>query len=136
MGVARGHGLHRCGRIIYLADRRKDLIVTGGANVYPAEVEGILDAHPAVVASAVVGEPDDDLGERVHAFVELDQAVGADELTDWVSAHLARYKVPRAITVVDGPLRDEAGKVRRSALLSRFSSPFSPPAQECTKEQA
>jgi bile acid-coenzyme A ligase len=121
---------------VYLADRRKDLIVTGGANVYPAEVEGILDAHPAVVTSAVVGEPDDDLGERVHAFVELDQAVDADELTDWVSAQLARYKVPRAITVVDGPVRDEAGKVRRSALLSRFSSRVSPPAQERTKEQA
>lgn len=105
---------------IYLADRRKDLIVSGGANIYPAEVEGVLDAHPEVVASAVVGEPDADLGERVHAFVQLERPVPIEELTEWVGRHLVRYKVPRALTVVDGPLRDEAGKVRRSALLERY----------------
>lgn len=105
---------------VYLADRRKDLIVSGGANVYPAEVEGVLDSHPAVIASAVVGEPDSDLGEKVHAFVQLEGPVASEELTEWVARHLARYKVPRAVTVVDGPLRDEAGKVRRSALLERY----------------
>lgn len=106
---------------IYLVDRRKDLIVTGGANVYPAELEGVLEAHPAVVACAVMGRPDDDLGELVHAFVEVDRPVSPSELAGWVARHLARYKVPRAITLVEEPLRDEAGKVRRAALRERFA---------------
>ncbi len=102
---------------LYLADRSADLILTGGANVYPAEVEAVLDAHPLVRSSAVFGLPDDDLGERVHAVVDVGQAdVTADALLAHVSNHLVRYKVPRAVEVVREPLRDDAGKLRRSAL--------------------
>ncbi|HEX7353578.1 MAG TPA: AMP-binding protein [Mycobacteriales bacterium] len=102
---------------LYLADRRKDLILSGGANIYPAEVEAVLDAHPAVRSSAVVGLPDDDLGERVHAIVDVAGAtVTAEELLAYVGERLVRYKVPRSVEIVHEPVRDDAGKTRRSAL--------------------
>jgi bile acid-coenzyme A ligase len=105
---------------LYLSDRRTDLIICGGANVYPAEVEAALDAHPAVLSSAVVGLPDDDLGQRIHAIVQLDPArpagVTAEGLSAFVAARLVRYKTPRTFEFVDWPLRDDAGKVRRTAL--------------------
>ncbi|MDT7570325.1 MAG: bile acid-coenzyme ligase [Actinomycetota bacterium] len=102
---------------LYLADRSADLILSGGANVYPAEVEAALDAHPAVRSSAVFGLPDDDLGERVHAVVDVDDAdVSVAELLAHVAQQLVRYKVPRTIEVVRDLLRDDSGKLRRSAL--------------------
>ena len=110
---------------LYLADRSADLILSGGSNVYPAEVEAALDSHPAVRSSCVVGLPDDDLGERVHALVDATGPVTPAELTAHVATRLVRYKVPRTVELVDGPLRDDAGKLRRSALraerLSRTS---------------
>ncbi len=101
---------------LYLADRSADLVLTGGSNVYPAEVEAALDSHPAVRSSCVFGLPDDDLGERVHALVDATSPVTEAELQAWVGERLVRYKVPRAVELVDGPLRDDAGKMRRSAL--------------------
>jgi len=101
---------------LYLADRKTDMIVTGGANVYPAEVEAALDAHPAVRSSAVIGLPDDDLGLRVHALVDAPRAVSESELREHLAKHLVRYKIPRSFEFVSEPLRDDAGKVRRSAL--------------------
>jgi len=101
---------------LYIADRRTDMIVTGGANVYPAEVEGALDAHPRVRSSAVIGLPDDDLGQRVHAIVQTDAAIPEDELRAHLAQRLDRYKIPRSFEFVREPLRDEAGKLRRSRL--------------------
>lgn len=102
---------------LYLADRTKDLILSGGANIYPAEVEAALDAHPAVRSSVVFGLPDDDLGERVHAIVDVAGAgVTVDEVLRHVAERLVRYKVPRTVEIVHDPLRDDAGKTRRSAL--------------------
>ncbi len=101
---------------LYLTDRRTDMILVGGANVYPAEIESALEEHPAVRSSAVIGLHDDDLGQRVHAIVELDGEVSDDELRAHLSARLAPNKVPRSYERVDTPLRDDAGKVRRSAL--------------------
>jgi len=102
---------------LYLADRSADLILSGGANIYPAEVEAVLDEHPAVRSSAVIGLPDDDLGERVHAVVDVAQAdVPEADLLSFVAERLVRYKVPRTIELVREPVRDDAGKVRRSAL--------------------
>ena len=103
---------------LYLGDRSADMILTGGANVYPAEIEAALDAHPAVGSSCVIGFPDDDLGNRIHAIVQADQPVTEDELRLHLADHLVRYKVPRSFEFVDEPLRDDAGKVRRSALRS------------------
>jgi bile acid-coenzyme A ligase len=101
---------------LYLADRLSDMVVTGGANVYPAEVEAALDAHPSVRSSAVIGLPDDDLGQRVHAIVDSPVALLDEELRAHLAKHLAPYKIPRSFERVDAPLRDDAGKVCRPAL--------------------
>ena len=109
---------------LYLGDRIADMILTGGANVYPAEVEAALGEHPAVRSAAVIGLPDEDLGNRVHAVVEADPAdVTGDQLLAFVGERLARYKVPRSVELVGVALRDEAGKVRRSALRAERLSP-------------
>ena len=102
---------------LYLGDRAKDMILCGGANVYPAEVEAVLQEHPAVRSCAVIGLPDEDKGSVVHAIVEADPGeVTEDEVRAFVAARLVSYKCPRSVEFVDEPLRDEAGKVRRSEL--------------------
>ena len=104
---------------LYLVDRRTDMIVSGGANIYPAEVEAALDAHPDLSTSAVIGLPDDDLGQRVHAIVQTTpgrNAPDAEALRDFLAERLVRYKIPRSFEFVTEALRDDAGKTRRSAL--------------------
>jgi bile acid-coenzyme A ligase len=101
---------------LYLTDRRTDMILVGGANVYPAEVEAALDEHPMVMSSCVIGLPDDDLGSAVHAIVETRGEVSDEELREHLASRLVRYKLPRTFERADEPLRDDAGKVRRSAL--------------------
>lgn len=103
---------------LYLSDRRNDLIISGGANIYPAEVEAALDAHPAVRTSAVIGLPDEEWGARVHAIVQPVEGMALDEeaLLAFVAGRLARFKLPKRIEFTGEPLRDEAGKVRRAAL--------------------
>lgn len=111
---------------LYLADRRTDMILAGGANIYPAEVEAALDEHPAIASCAVIGIPDDDLGNRVHAVIELDPKAGDvsdDELRAFLKERLVGYKIPRSFERVEGQVRDDAGKVRRSGLRAeRLSS--------------
>jgi bile acid-coenzyme A ligase len=106
------------GGYLYLGDRKTDMILSGGANVYPNEVEGQLQEHPGVLSCAVIGLPDDDLGQRVHAIVQAEASVTTSELVAFLEGRLVRYKVPRTFEFVDQPLRDDAGKVRRSALRS------------------
>ena len=102
---------------LYLGDRLQDMILSGGANVYPAEVESALQEHPAVRSCCVIGLPDEDRGNCAHAIVEADPgAVTEAELIAFVGERLARYKVPRTVELVDRALRDDAGKVRRSEL--------------------
>ena len=101
---------------LYLADRDTDMILVGGSNVYPAEVEGALSEHPAVGDACVVGLPDDDLGSVPHAIISENAPVTDDELRDHLRQRLSPYKLPRTFERVEGPLRDDAGKVRRSAL--------------------
>jgi bile acid-coenzyme A ligase len=101
---------------LYLADRRTDMILVGGANVYPAEVEAAIDEHPLVQSSCVIGLPDDDLGNRIHAIVQPKGGLSADDLAQHLAERLVTYKRPRSIEFVIEPLRDDAGKVRRSAL--------------------
>jgi bile acid-coenzyme A ligase len=109
---------------LYLSDRRKDLILSGGANIYPAEVEAALDSHEEVRSSIVVGLPDDEWGQRVHAIVEADPArVSVEELIGHAARQLARYKLPKSIAFTDQPLRDDAGKARRSAMGGMLSPP-------------
>jgi bile acid-coenzyme A ligase len=101
---------------LYLADRSTDMIVVGGSNVYPAEIESALDEHPAVRSSCVIGLPHEDLGNVPHAIVQLAGEVADDELLDWVRERVAPYKVPKSVERVTEPIRDDAGKVRRSQL--------------------
>ena len=109
---------------LYLGDRLTDMILSGGANIYPAEVEAALQEHPAVRSCAVIGLPDDDLGNRVHAIVEADADLDTDEVLAYLRERLATYKLPRSVEVVAEPLRDDAGKVRRSALRAeRIAAP-------------
>ena len=81
---------------LYLADRRTDLVISGGANIYPAEVEAALDAHPEVSSSVAIGLPDDDLGHRLHAIVELKtsarERIGEAELRSWLETQLVRTR--------------------------------------------
>jgi bile acid-coenzyme A ligase len=102
------------------------MILSGGANLYPAEIEGAIDAHPAVRSSAVVGLPDDDLGSRVHAIVDAPAGVSEAELRAWLAERLVVYKIPRSFEFVADPLRDDAGKVRRSALREARLRPPAP----------
>ena len=102
---------------IYLSDRKTDMILAGGANIYPAEIEAAIDTHPLVRSSAVIGLPDDDLGQSVHAIVDAAETLTDAALLQHLTEHLARYKIPRTVEIVQTPLRDDAGKTRRSALL-------------------
>ena len=101
---------------LYLTDRSADMILSGGANIYPAEVEAAIDSHPAVRSSAVIGLPHEDMGASVHAVVDALEPVSEDDLRRHVAERIAGYKVPRTFEFVAEPVRDDAGKVRRSQL--------------------
>jgi bile acid-coenzyme A ligase len=108
---------------LYLTDRLSDMILVGGANVYPAEVEAALDEHPAVRSSCVIGLPDEEFGNRVHAIVQAPAEATDEELLAHLTERLAPYKIPRTIERTDRHLRDDAGKVRRSALRAERLRP-------------
>jgi len=98
-----------------VVDRRDDLIVSGGENVYPAEVEAVLDSHPDVAASCVVGLPDPEWGQVVVAVVVARRAaVSTADLIAHARAHLAGYKIPRRILWAATLPRTATGKLRRS----------------------
>ncbi len=104
---------------LYVADRRTDMIVSGGANVFPAEVENALIAHSDIADVVVLGLKDAEWGRRVHAVVQLADgaaAVTADDLIRYAKGRLARYKVPKTVEFVDEIPRSAATKVSRSAM--------------------
>jgi acyl-CoA synthetase (AMP-forming)/AMP-acid ligase II len=109
--------------LLHLRDRKSLVIIRGGANVYPAEVERVVHDVEGVVACAVMGIPDDRLGERVVAAVELQPgaAVSADDLTEHCLANLAKYKVPERWVFVDGFPRNSMGKIQRRELAPLFA---------------
>jgi bile acid-coenzyme A ligase len=107
---------------LFLADRRTDMIVSGAANIYPAEVEAALAAHPSVIDCVVIGLPDEDLGQRVHAIVQTDtDTLKEQALREHLAGRLLLYKTPRTYEFTALPLRDDAGKVRRSTLRDQRS---------------
>ena len=105
-----------------LCDRKRDMIISGGVNIYPAEIEDALHRHPAVEDVAVFGVPDDDWGERVHAAVQLrdGHALTADELRAFARRHLADYKVPREVSFPADFPRDTAGKLVKRLLRDPY----------------
>ncbi len=116
---------------LYVVDRRDDLIVSGGENIYPAEVEAVLQAHPAVAEAGVVGLPDPQWGQVPAAAVRLrpGAAVTAEELRAFCRERLAHYKAPVAVRIVDALPRNAAGKLLRRALRAHWPDrPASPDA--------
>jgi long-chain acyl-CoA synthetase len=97
----------------FIVDRKKDMIIRGGYNVYPREIEEVLYEHPAVAEAAVIGIPHDELGEEVAAVVALKegQKAGADELRDHVKEQVAAYKYPRRVFFVDELPKGPTGKI-------------------------
>src|SRR6202040_4145943 len=103
---------------LYLGDRLADMILRGGANIYPAEVEAAVMAHPKVRSCVVVGLPDPEFGQRVRAILEPAEAADAQSVPDagggFLADRLSRYKHPESFEIVAPGMRDDAGKVRRT----------------------
>lgn len=106
---------------LYLLDRKNDVIISGGFNVYPREVEDCLLGHPAVREAAVIGVPDERWGEVVHAVVSTREPVEADTLLGWTRERLAGYKRPRSVIFSDELPKSSAGKILRRAVRDRLS---------------
>ncbi|MBN9636448.1 MAG: acyl-CoA synthetase, partial [Actinobacteria bacterium] len=110
---------------LYLADRKSFMIISGGVNIYPQEVENALALHPAVLDVAVIGIPDAEMGEQVKAIVELatsmqpSQAL-ARELIDHTRAQIAHYKAPRSVDFIEQLPRTPAGKIVKGALRQSY----------------
>jgi len=104
---------------LYIADRQSDMIITGGANVFPAEVEAALSEHPLIADVVVIGLRDAEWGRRVHALVvPTDGALlGEDDVIGFAKSRLASYKVPKTVEFVPSIPRSEATKVNRNALV-------------------
>ena len=110
---------------LYLSDRKIDMIISGGVNIYPAEIEGVLAAHPSVEDVAVFGVPNDEFGEEVKAVVQPTASASgspelAEALTDYARQHLAGFKVPRSVDFVDALPRTETGKLQKRILREPY----------------
>lgn len=107
---------------IYIVDRKRDMIVSGGENIFPREVEEVLYQHPAVLEAAVIGIPDPYWVERVHAVVVLKPGteVTADELINFCKERIARYKAPKSIEFVDALPKNPAGKILKRELRKKY----------------
>jgi long-chain acyl-CoA synthetase len=111
---------------LYLTDRRNHMIISGGVNIYPQEIENELVTHPLVVDAAVFGVPDEILGQLVTAVVQLaDPALATselgEELTDWLRQRLAHYKCPRSVFFEPHLPRSDAGKLYKRELIEKYS---------------
>jgi long-chain acyl-CoA synthetase len=110
---------------LFIRDRAKDMIISGGVNIYPAEVEGVLAAHPSVTDVAVIGVPDAEWGEQVKAIVELADGVQpndelARELIAYCQEQLGRYKCPRTVDFRDHLPRTDTGKIFKRNLRDEY----------------
>jgi long-chain acyl-CoA synthetase len=110
---------------LFLCDRKSDMIISGGVNIYPAEIESVLLTHPKVGDAAVFGIPDDDWGEQVKAVIEPADGVAGDdelaaELLAFAGERLARYKLPKTVDFVDELPRDPNGKLYKRKLRDPY----------------
>jgi fatty-acyl-CoA synthase len=116
---------------VWVVDRKKDMIISGGENIYCAEVENVLAAHPAIVEVAVIGRPDPKWGEVPVAVAAVtDSSLDLADLDEFLTERLARYKHPKALEVVDALPRNPAGKVLKTELRARFGTGNSVDADE------
>jgi acyl-CoA synthetase (AMP-forming)/AMP-acid ligase II len=107
---------------IYIVDRKKDMIITGGENVYPREVEEVLYRHPAVMEASVIGVPDEKWVERVHAVIVLKEGNKAteDEMIAFCKQQLARYKAPRSVEFAESLPKNPQGKILKREIRERY----------------
>jgi bile acid-coenzyme A ligase len=120
---------------LYILDRMDDLIVSGGVNIYPAEIERVLEQHPEVRSAVAFGTPDPDLGQRVEAVVDIAKStIRPFELMEWLSARLDPTKHPKSLKCVNRPVRDDAGKVRRKHMGVKYTSDRPPNAVRTAAE--
>ena len=106
--------------LFFISSRRTDLILRGAENVYPQEIELLLDAHPKVIESAVIGIPDEDLGQQVKAFIRINADIDTLELEKYLEDNLAKFKVPSSWEIIDSPLpRNASGKVMKHVLIDK-----------------
>jgi fatty-acyl-CoA synthase len=110
---------------LYIVDRKKDMIITGGENVYPREIEEVLYGHPKILEAAVIGLPDPDWGERIHAVVALKEgeSLSEQEVIDYCKSYIASFKKPKSVEFVDRLPRSPAGKVLKRILRKRRLGP-------------
>jgi fatty-acyl-CoA synthase len=107
---------------VWVVDRKKDMIISGGENIYCAEVENVLASHPAIVEVAVIGRPDQKWGEVPIAVVAVaENRLSLEDLDEFLTERLARYKHPKGLEIVDALPRNPAGKVLKTELRTRFS---------------
>jgi acyl-CoA synthetase (AMP-forming)/AMP-acid ligase II len=106
---------------VYIVDRKKDMIVSGGENIYPREVEEILYQHPAVKEAVIIGIPDPYWVEGVHAVVVLKEGASltSDELIDFCKKRIARYKAPKSVEFVESLPKTPSGKVLKRELREK-----------------
>lgn len=107
---------------LYIRGRKKDMVIVGGYNVYPREVEEVLNSHPAVAEAAVVGGPDAYKGECLHAYVCLRKEVETEELLAYCGARLAKYKIPATLEVLDALPKTSVGKLDKVPLKARWKA--------------
>ena len=105
---------------VFIVDRIKDMIIRGGYNVYPREVEEVLYTHPAIAECAVLGEPHEVFGEEVAAFVVTKTPVTPEELEAYCQQHLAKYKVPRIYYFLDSLPKNATGKILKTPLRKQI----------------
>jgi acyl-CoA synthetase (AMP-forming)/AMP-acid ligase II len=107
---------------IYIVDRKKDMIISGGENIYPREIEEVLYRHPAVAEAVVIGVPDELWVERVHALVVLKEGRQAteDEIIEFCKRHLARYKTPKSVEFVESLPKNPQGKILKRELREKY----------------
>jgi acyl-CoA synthetase (AMP-forming)/AMP-acid ligase II len=107
---------------IYIADRKKDMIVSGGENIYPKEVEEVLYRHPAVCEAAVIGIPDEYWVERVHALVVLNsgQKATEEEIIKFCRSQIARYKAPKGVEFLESLPKNPQGKILKKEIRKRY----------------
>jgi acyl-CoA synthetase (AMP-forming)/AMP-acid ligase II len=105
-----------------ICDRKIDMVISGGVNIYPAEIEAVLSAHPAVADVAVIGVPDDQWGESVKAIIELRSGanVTEEEIIVFCGERLADYKKPRSVDFVDALPRNPAGKLLKTIIRKPY----------------
>jgi malonyl-CoA/methylmalonyl-CoA synthetase len=109
-----------------IVGRAKDLIISGGLNVYPAEVEAAIDAIPGVVESAVIGVPHSDFGEAVTGIVAVSPSAQLSEasIINQLAVVIAKYKVPKRVVIVDLLPRNAMGKVQKNVLRATYSGMY------------